>query len=197
MVQVWFRRNQHISSRINIDPDSNIDKLKQAIFGPADVGQYRTTYKNEILTPSAIVPQDTTDDMPIVFIKIESQELGCGGCSCAECHKCCDWHFIGNQNEWNCVCNYQNWGDTDWDDWCDGSILFEKFDGATCNYPLFPVHPDDRVIVKHTVPATVKRPYNIAVSRRDIDPYYHEEPRAEVVVYRVVYSAHVCLCMKH
>ncbi|CAF0725395.1 unnamed protein product [Adineta steineri] len=70
MVKVWFQRDQNVPTKINIDPDSDIDDLKQAIFGATDKGQYQTTYNYKLLKPSARVPQDTTDDMPIAFTKI-------------------------------------------------------------------------------------------------------------------------------
>ncbi|CAF4031200.1 unnamed protein product [Adineta steineri] len=70
MVKVWYQHDQNVPAKINIDPDSDIDDLKEKLFGSTDKGQYQTTYNGQPLRPSAGVPQDTTDEMPIVFTKI-------------------------------------------------------------------------------------------------------------------------------
>ncbi|CAF1117301.1 unnamed protein product [Adineta steineri] len=148
MVKVWFQRDKNTSEKIKIRPDSDIDDLKQEIFGKAVKGKYQATYKGQVLRPSAKVPQDTTDDMPIVFTEIsdeptpESQEfaapgrckkLDCEGRSCAKCNKCHDWHFRGNQEQWNWVCNWKNWNRDDKKRWCDDDWkLLMKYDDATC-----------------------------------------------------------------
>ncbi|CAF1314460.1 unnamed protein product [Adineta steineri] len=84
------------------------------------------------------------------------KELLCKGHSCAKCHKCRDWHFTGDQDTWNWVCNYENWKVEDKNRWCIGSWkfftklndgswkffakldagyeLFTKLDGATCGH---------------------------------------------------------------
>ncbi|CAF1477297.1 unnamed protein product, partial [Adineta steineri] len=71
MIKVWFQRNQNIPTKTSINPDADIDDLKQKIFDTTDVEQYQTMYNGIILKPSAKIPQDTTDDMPIVFTKID------------------------------------------------------------------------------------------------------------------------------
>ncbi|CAF2028488.1 unnamed protein product, partial [Rotaria magnacalcarata] len=62
-------------------------------------------------------------------------ELRCKGRPCAQCHKCRDWHFTGNHDKWNWVCNFKNWKGDDWQRWNDGDYkLFKKrTDGATCD----------------------------------------------------------------
>lgn len=70
MVKVWFQRDKNTAEKIKIHPDSNIDDLKEELFGTADKGKYQTTYKGQVLRPSAEVPQNTTNDMLIVFTKI-------------------------------------------------------------------------------------------------------------------------------
>ncbi|CAF1535595.1 unnamed protein product [Adineta steineri] len=61
-------------------------------------------------------------------------QLRCKGRPCAKCHKCRDWHFSGNQDQWNLVCNWENWKKVDEDRWnYEGLQLFTKRDGATCN----------------------------------------------------------------
>ncbi|CAF1555199.1 unnamed protein product, partial [Rotaria sordida] len=57
------------------------------------------------------------------------------GRPCAKCYKCRDWHFTGNRDDWNWICNYNNWRDEDWERWRnDRDKLFKKRDGATCIY---------------------------------------------------------------
>ncbi|CAF1208829.1 unnamed protein product [Adineta steineri] len=70
VIKVWFKRDQNVPAKIKIDPDSDIDDLKEAIFGATDKGQYQATYNGTHLKQSVKVPQDTTDDTPIVFTKI-------------------------------------------------------------------------------------------------------------------------------
>ncbi|CAF1304914.1 unnamed protein product [Adineta steineri] len=70
MVRVWHQCDQKVLTTTNIDPYSDIDALKQKVFGTADVGQYQTTYNGKQLKPWVKVPQDTADYMPVVFIKI-------------------------------------------------------------------------------------------------------------------------------
>ncbi|CAF1162821.1 unnamed protein product [Adineta steineri] len=67
------------------------------------------------------------------------RELGCKGRICAKCHKCRDWHFSGDQDQWSWVCNYMNWTMADETRWftrdtvdCRAWELFTKRDGATC-----------------------------------------------------------------
>ncbi|CAF1250944.1 unnamed protein product [Adineta steineri] len=70
MVKVWYQHDQNVPMKINIDSDSDIDDLKQNIFGKTDKGQYQATYNGQSLKPSAKVPKDTTDDEPIVFTRV-------------------------------------------------------------------------------------------------------------------------------
>ncbi|CAF0974241.1 unnamed protein product [Adineta steineri] len=72
MIKIWFQRDQNVPTKIKIDPDSDIDDLKEAIFGATDKGQYQATYNGVPLKQSAKVPQDTTEDIPVVFTKIGS-----------------------------------------------------------------------------------------------------------------------------
>ncbi|CAM4852403.1 unnamed protein product, partial [Rotaria magnacalcarata] len=60
--------------------------------------------------------------------------LRCKGRPCGQCHKCRDWHFTGNHDKWNWVCNFKNWKKEDWQLWNGGDYkLFKKrTDGATC-----------------------------------------------------------------
>ncbi|CAF3315970.1 unnamed protein product, partial [Rotaria sp. Silwood2] len=63
-----------------------------------------------------------------------SEQLFCKGRSCAKCHKCHDWHFDGDQDTWNWICNYKNWNSKDWDRW-DNDCVYEHFvkrNDATC-----------------------------------------------------------------
>ncbi|CAF4345244.1 unnamed protein product [Rotaria sp. Silwood2] len=168
MVKVWVQCDKNTSEKIKIGPDSDIDDLKQKIFGKADKGKYQATYKGHVLRPSAKVPQDTTDETSIIFSKIgdgptpESQEfaasgtckkLNCEGSPCAKCNKCRDWHFVGNQHQWNWVCNWKNWNRDDKKRWCDDDWkLLMKRDDATCTAadPLADAvavaDPDDRYL---------------------------------------------------
>ncbi|CAF1500108.1 unnamed protein product, partial [Adineta steineri] len=60
-------------------------------------------------------------------------ELRCEGRPCAKCHKCRDYHFYGDQDQWNWVCNHKNWEDADWSRWGDYKKLFtRRYDGVTC-----------------------------------------------------------------
>ncbi|CAF3585532.1 unnamed protein product [Adineta steineri] len=62
------------------------------------------------------------------------KEVLCGGRPCVKCHKCRDWHFTGNQDQWNWVCNYENWTQVDKERWLSIEYkLFTKRHGATCN----------------------------------------------------------------
>ena len=70
MVRVWVQRDKNTSEKIKIGPYSDIDDLKQKIFDKVNKGKYQATYKGHVLKPSAKVPQDTTDETPIVFTKI-------------------------------------------------------------------------------------------------------------------------------
>ncbi|CAF4200763.1 unnamed protein product [Adineta steineri] len=69
MVTVWFQRDQNVPTKTKINSDSDIDDLKEAIFGATDKGQYQAAYKAKTLRSSARVPRNTTDDTPIVFTK--------------------------------------------------------------------------------------------------------------------------------
>ncbi|CAF0934920.1 unnamed protein product [Adineta steineri] len=61
------------------------------------------------------------------------EQLLCKGHPCAKCHKCRDWHFNGDQETWNWICNYKNWRKVDEDRWRKGaSNLLEKRIDATC-----------------------------------------------------------------
>ncbi|CAF1232341.1 unnamed protein product [Adineta steineri] len=220
MVKVWFQHEQNVPSKINIDPDSDIDDLKEKIFGSTDKGQYQTTYNGQLLRPSAEVPRDTTDEMPIVFTKLVNvpsskqefaepgscKELDCKGRSCAKCEKCRDWHFSGDQDQWNWVCSWENWEDKDKNRWKDGEglKLFTKRDGATC-------------VVSATVPATVKTAHNRAVAPSDLvysmkrsddrlplltasgDRHFNTsaDRHFNTTGDRHFNSAHLCLCDKH
>ncbi|CAF1119062.1 unnamed protein product [Adineta steineri] len=66
-VTVWFQRDQNVPTKIKINSNSDIDDLKEAIFGATDKGQYQAAYKAKTLRSSARVPRNTTDDTPIVF----------------------------------------------------------------------------------------------------------------------------------
>ncbi|CAF1505560.1 unnamed protein product [Adineta steineri] len=146
MVEVWFQRDQNAPTKINIDPDLNIDDLKQKIFDATDNEEYQTTYSGKLLIPSVKVPQNTTNEMPIVFTTVVNapssefatpgtcKKLYCKGHPCAKCHKCRDWHFTGDQDQWNRVWNFGNWKIADWYRWiCDNYYqLFTKRDDATC-----------------------------------------------------------------
>ena len=61
-------------------------------------------------------------------------ELLCGGRPCAKCHKCSDWHFLGDPTRWNWIAHCTNWKQSDWDRYYNyrASKLFTKRDGATC-----------------------------------------------------------------
>ncbi|CAF4127166.1 unnamed protein product, partial [Adineta steineri] len=69
-VTVWILRDQNVPTKIKINSDSDIDDLKEAIFGATNKGQYQATYRAKTLKPSASVPRNTTDDMLVVFTKI-------------------------------------------------------------------------------------------------------------------------------
>ncbi|CAF4143951.1 unnamed protein product [Adineta steineri] len=69
-VTVWYQRDQNVPTKIKINSDSDIDDLKEAIFGATNKGQYQATYRAKTLKPSASVPRNTTDDMLVVFTKI-------------------------------------------------------------------------------------------------------------------------------
>ncbi|CAF1487582.1 unnamed protein product [Adineta steineri] len=63
------------------------------------------------------------------------EQFQCGGRPCAKCHKCRDWHFSGDQDSWNWVCNHKNWNDVDWRRWYNDREykFFTKRGGATCS----------------------------------------------------------------
>ncbi|CAF0908439.1 unnamed protein product [Adineta steineri] len=64
--------------------------------------------------------------------------LHCQGRPCARCNKCRDWHFTGDQDQWNWVCNWENWNDADWSQWRSGSInFFTKRDDANCDGDIY------------------------------------------------------------
>ncbi|CAF4398727.1 unnamed protein product, partial [Rotaria sp. Silwood2] len=61
----------------------------------------------------------------------------CEGRSCAKCHKCLDWHFSGDQNTWDWLCNWEKWQDTDWHRWYkERSKMFTKRNDAICVFHL-------------------------------------------------------------
>ncbi|CAF1232378.1 unnamed protein product [Adineta steineri] len=62
------------------------------------------------------------------------KELDCKGRICAKCCECHDWHFSGDQDQWNWISNYENWREKDANRWerDEGDKLFTKCDGATC-----------------------------------------------------------------
>ncbi|CAF1304855.1 unnamed protein product [Adineta steineri] len=68
------------------------------------------------------------------FATLEAcEQLLCKGHPCTKCHKCRDWHFNGDQETWNWICNYKNWRKMDEDRWRKGaSNLLEKRIDATC-----------------------------------------------------------------
>ncbi|CAF0787980.1 unnamed protein product [Adineta steineri] len=180
MVKVWYQHDQNVAAKVDIDRGSDIDDLKQRIFGPTNKGQYQATYNGNIMRPSAKVPQNTTDDMPIVFtriVNVPSPELDCGGDPCGNCGKCRDWHFTGDQVDWNWVCNYNNWTQADMYRWRTSGYnnLFTSRGGATCD-PRHPFRPGDR-----------DRLNNLFLPPGDsLDNYLY-----------VLFLIHVCLCEKH
>ncbi|CAF1429283.1 unnamed protein product [Adineta steineri] len=87
-------------------------------------------------TNGSIKPQESV-------VHATCKELYCEGRSCFKCHKCGDWHFSGDQEQWNWVCNYKNWKNDDVNRWRYGDKkrltkhdagykLFTLRDGATC-----------------------------------------------------------------
>ncbi|CAF0886874.1 unnamed protein product [Adineta steineri] len=61
------------------------------------------------------------------------KELICDGRPCANCHRCRDWHFTGDQDQWNWICNHKNWKEKDDKRWYNSDYeLFTKRDRATC-----------------------------------------------------------------
>ncbi|CAF3453520.1 unnamed protein product, partial [Rotaria sp. Silwood2] len=70
MIKVWIKRGEGDAEKINIPLESDIDDLKQELFGQANKGQYRAMYNGDILRPSTQVPQNTTDVLPVSFFKI-------------------------------------------------------------------------------------------------------------------------------
>ncbi|CAF4277900.1 unnamed protein product, partial [Adineta steineri] len=98
------------------------------------------------------------------------KKLDCQGRPCASCYQCRDWHFSGNQDQWDWVCSWENWEDKDKNRWKagEGLKLFTKRDGATCN------------------DADLDRHFNSSGDR-------HFNTTGD----RHFNSAHLCLCDKH
>ncbi|CAF1502573.1 unnamed protein product [Adineta steineri] len=106
------------------------------------------------------------------------KELDCQGRPCANCYQCRDWHFSGNQDQWNWVCSLENWEDKDRNRWKagEGLKLFTKRDDATCN---------DADLDRH-FNSSGDRHFNTSGDR-------HFNTTGD----RHFNSAHLCLCEKH
>ncbi|CAF0891398.1 unnamed protein product [Adineta steineri] len=80
------------------------------------------------------------------------KELDCGGRPCAKCRKCRDWHFSGDQYQWNSVRNWENWKKVDEGRWgCEGLELFTKRDGATCRGAVSSFFCVDRALLDGSI----------------------------------------------
>ncbi|CAF4345358.1 unnamed protein product [Adineta steineri] len=58
----------------------------------------------------------------------------CNGRACANCGKCRDWYYAGNQEIWEWITNVKNWNENERKRWDDGkySECFTKREGSTC-----------------------------------------------------------------
>ncbi|CAF0934937.1 unnamed protein product [Adineta steineri] len=157
--------------------------------------QNRQSYSDESDYPAAsalVVPKNPT--MPYQppsktqsRPKAESQEfavpdackrLDCKGDPCAKCYKCRDWHFNGDQKQWNWVCNHKNWEDADIKLWVNDGYRLKFFKKRDAGYKLFTLH----------ISATCT--------------YYDDNYSFSVDHYLYAYGrdsffGHVCLCDKH
>ncbi|CAF0993507.1 unnamed protein product [Adineta steineri] len=58
----------------------------------------------------------------------------CNGRACANCGKCRDWYYTGDQEIWEWIKNVKNWNENERKRWDDGkySKCFTKREGSTC-----------------------------------------------------------------
>ncbi|CAF0766312.1 unnamed protein product [Adineta steineri] len=96
------------------------------------------------IKPKIITSTHTTESQEFAALGT-CKQLYCKGHPCAKCHKCRDWHYNGDQDTWNWICSYENWGKVDENRWYNGAYkLFTKRDAATC-------HRDDLHLLVHYV----------------------------------------------
>ncbi|CAF0790531.1 unnamed protein product [Adineta steineri] len=99
--------------------------------------------KNETPVVAVLGTGHLADIVAILCLDLQLQEftapgtytgLRCKGRPCAKCHKCCDWHFTGDQDKWNWVCTWRHWEKVDEDRWDNDDCcnLFKKPVDATC-----------------------------------------------------------------
>jgi hypothetical protein len=76
MIKVWIIREGCVAEKRTMPIDSDIDDLKEVVFGQDKKGEYRTMYNGQELVPSAIVPQNTTAVMAVQFEKMITTRTG-------------------------------------------------------------------------------------------------------------------------
>ncbi|CAF2216840.1 unnamed protein product [Rotaria magnacalcarata] len=76
MIKVWIKLTNYESEKIEIKSNADMDDLKNEVKFPAnkDKREYYARFKNQKLSPGALVPQNTTAEEPILFVKIDNEE---------------------------------------------------------------------------------------------------------------------------
>ncbi|CAF1558077.1 unnamed protein product [Adineta steineri] len=77
MIKVWTKIIDNEPEKVQIQADADIDDLKNELFDgdKEKKRQYYGIFNNERLSSSTRVPQNTTCEQPILFLKIDENDL--------------------------------------------------------------------------------------------------------------------------
>ncbi|CAF1253496.1 unnamed protein product [Adineta steineri] len=99
-------------------------------------------HKNDTSTAIDDVASETVKDLRNLFGKAQEEfaasntytRPACSGRACANCGKCRDWYYTGDQEIWKWITNVKNWNENERKRWDDGkySECFTKREGSTC-----------------------------------------------------------------
>ncbi|CAF3889685.1 unnamed protein product [Adineta steineri] len=95
-------------SKSQPQPKANASQLPQSKF-ISDVPELKPkSPKREPLKPESQKRELPKLELQEFAAPGTCKELRCEGRPCAKCHKCRDYHFCGDQDQWNWVCNHKN-----------------------------------------------------------------------------------------
>jgi hypothetical protein len=77
MIKVWIQLPNYEPERIKIKSNADIEDLKIKVKFPADGDkrEYYGRFNNQNLSSGALVPNKTTAENPIFFVKIEGEHV--------------------------------------------------------------------------------------------------------------------------
>jgi hypothetical protein len=77
MIKVWTKIDNNEPEKVEIRSDADIDDLKSELFvtNKEEKRRYYGIFNNQKLASSARVPDDTTDERPILFAKVHENAV--------------------------------------------------------------------------------------------------------------------------